>query len=395
MRVILVTLFCLLATGCNSDLRCRRETALLRAEYLDLEDKYYQLKSERDSVLSDLGGGPYYAESEIIYEGDVAYGDGLIYEGEVIFEGPAPSMETTVPANIADESSGSSSVVQRPIAEAPIVAPQSRGVESLNEFEIKLPETGPESVQELPEPNRDDGNPQSRLMLNSPESEISSIQSARTNSDITEVVINRKLTRGHDVDGIPGDEGIDLLVQPRTSDGQIEYRSGELTVSVIDPAESPARQRIGLWKFLPSETELFFANDDRGSRGILLHLPWDQSTPIHERLMIHVRFVTADGREFKTSTELQINPPAPGYSANDPLVMGWTLQDSRWISASTTSQGAQNADWRPRKSSNRDSMESSIGGPTAKPSIAQPFRRTTPAIPAKAEIEKPQWRPIR
>ena len=29
--------------GCSSNLKCRRETALLRAEYLDLEDKYYAL----------------------------------------------------------------------------------------------------------------------------------------------------------------------------------------------------------------------------------------------------------------------------------------------------------------------------------------------------------------
>jgi hypothetical protein len=385
MRVILVTLLCLVAIGCNADPRCRRETALLRAEYLDLEDKYYQLKSEHESSVEVA----HYDEGEIIYEGDAGY-DELIYEGEVIHEVPMTGYETSSsPQQAAPKSSGSSSVVQ-----TPVVQPERRGVESFNEFQITLPsdaETESARIHVLPEPpNADAGKPQSRLILNSPKIDVASRRASKSAANITEVVINRDVTRGHDVDGIPGDEGIDLLIQPRTSNGRIEYQTGELTVSVIDPAVSPDRQRIGLWKFLPGETELFFANDERGDRGILLHLPWDQSTPTNNKLRVHVRLITPDGRTFKTSTELRIKPPAPGYSADNPLVTGWTLRDRRWIVNSESVPGSNpNDDWRPRE---RSGVAASVSSPRRN---SDTRASSMPTIEAKAEIDKPRWRPIR
>ena len=68
-REFLIIGLCLVTIGCNADPRSRRETALLRAEILDLEDKYYLLKSERDLAVAELStfqGG--FSEGEIIYE---------------------------------------------------------------------------------------------------------------------------------------------------------------------------------------------------------------------------------------------------------------------------------------------------------------------------------------
>lgn len=83
-----VLLCCLgpLAAGCNSDPRCRRETALLRAEILDLEDKYYLMKEQRDQALA-------VAEGEVVTQvvsqesgTDVIY-DGFI-DGAIIYDEP-------------------------------------------------------------------------------------------------------------------------------------------------------------------------------------------------------------------------------------------------------------------------------------------------------------------
>ena len=366
MRVILVTLLCLVAIGCNADPHCRRETALLRAEYLDLEDKYYQLKAKHESSKCE----PYCGEGQIIYQGDAGTDD-IIYEGEVIYETPSNG-------DAPSESSESSSVLQPSAAQS-----DDRGVESFNELEISLPEeqSAPSDVHELPEPPIDGNVPQSNLKLNSPVVDVVSSRALRSTFEITDVVINRNASRGHDVDGILGDEGINLLIQPRTSDGRVVLQPGELTVSVIDPRVSPARQRVGLWKFLPAETELFFVNDEIGSRGILLHLPWDQSIPTNKKLDVHVRFITQDGRTLKTSTELRIEPPSPKYSANDPRVIGWTLRDPRWSANSTRVPETtnRNRDWRPRV---RSGAEQSTG-------------RSIPTVEATSEIEKPRWRPIR
>jgi len=201
------------------------------------------------------------------------------------------------------------------------------------------------------------------------------------------VIINDAATRGHDVDGNPGDEGLDLLIQPRSADGQIQLVAGQLTVSVIDPNEAPEQQRIGLWKFLASETELFFANDELGSYGILLHLPWDQQTPINRKLIVHVRYLTPDGRTLTTSSEVQITPPVPNYSPHDPLVSGWTKRDSRWIPGLAKKlQAAKTSNWQNRQSAS---------SPSTNPGRANSGIRLTPARPAKATISKPAWRPIR
>ncbi len=186
-----------------------------------------------------------------------------------------------------------------------------------------------------------------------------------TNLPITEILIERSVTGGRDVDGRTGDEGLEMLIQPRTANGSVEFEAGELTVSLIDPSESPERQRIGLWKFLPGETELFFANDQIGNRGILLHLPWEQQTPANQKLIAHVRFITPDGRELKTSQDIQVTPPTENYSPDAPAVVDWTNHDSRWISAGN-------------------------------PQSNQPAQSTSvQSSPTKTRIPKPTWRPTR
>ena len=143
----------------------------------------------------------------------------------------------------------------------------------------------------------------------------------------TEIMINQSETSGKDVDGLPGDEGLNLLLQTKDSRGKIVLQGGELTVSVIDPKQ---RQRIGFWRFLAGETELFFVDRDQDTDGILLHLPWDESTPRRSRLLVHVQFVTQDGRTLTTSSDVRIKPPTGDYSPDDPQVINWTQSDALW-----------------------------------------------------------------
>lgn len=329
MRLFLVILLSLLAIGCRSKPRVQRETALLRAEILDLEDKYYLLKSKYDGVVNQVGEGETYYEG-IIYEGDVIHND---------------------------------------------IAPYEQSNEKLDSPMPRSDQNGPVNSERLPSPKSDTDQSNSmldsRMMLGSSDIQIALPDVNGKELEVTGISINRDTTQGRDVDDIPGDDGIDLLVQQETSSGQVAFQTGELTVSLIDPAESSDRQRIGLWKFLPDETKLFFANDERGNRGILLHLPWDQSTPTNEELTLHVRFVTKDGHVLKTSGPLRINPPARGYSTKNPDVAKWTREDKRWIPAPDLPTTPDNASrWRTPTSSD-----------------------AAPAL--KEAIKRPVWRPIR
>ena len=80
LELLLLGLFCIAAAGCNADPRCRRETALLRAEIIDLEDQYYALKSRHEAAESELstfrkGSGVTYG-TDVFYEDDVFYDNG-------------------------------------------------------------------------------------------------------------------------------------------------------------------------------------------------------------------------------------------------------------------------------------------------------------------------------
>ena len=150
---------------------------------------------------------------------------------------------------------------------------------------------------------------------------------ATSRSSATEIMVNRSMTSGHNVDNVPGDEGLNLLLQTKNANGQIVLQGGDLTVSLIDPKQ---RQRIGFWRFLASETELFFVDQNNDSDGILLHLPWDESVPQRARLLVHVQFVTDDGRTLTTSSDVLIKPPTRDYSPDDPRVINWTQSDVLW-----------------------------------------------------------------
>ena len=376
--VVLIMFICVGAAGCNADPRCRRETALLRAEILDLEDKYYLLKSQHQNALNDLNS----------YRGSNDSTDANLDDGQIIYESEMPVYEQQGDQVYRNEGFS--------FDEAPSSIPGQGnvqpfyGVEQPN-LEINEPETiypaEPTQSEQLPAPDSSSNQRRSGVMLNSPES-----QSTSTQTLVTEIVINRGQSRGHDVDGEPGDEGLNLLIQPKTARGETMLTSGELTISIIDPLEPAANQRIGIWKFLPKETELFFAEENETTRGILLHLPWDQALPQNKEIVVFVRFTTPDGRRLETSSQIRIAPPTKSYSTKEPLIANWSQQDRRWLS-----NGAG------------ESLSGSIGEPVSIndqfnapeiSSLVDEFDQgmTIPARPASSgtsRIQKPTWRPVR
>ena len=457
MRFYLLTILCVLALGCNSDPNCRRETALLRSEILDLEDKYYLLKSERDSLLQGQGaavdqihaasqpiyeqtvpahgqllgseaiynqnydqgivyvengqsyyvdtGEPYYGEPtynnayeaayysdpDIVYDDEFGYHDEVIYPDQTINTGQ-PTLAQS-PAKLAPDDSILPLYSSQ--AEAPELAPPPE------DFDLHAPQLDQELESYQPEPSDEYADTQTdmkelNLLLEAPDELEVGFDQNKELQEITEVVINRLATQGHNIDGLPGDEGLDLLIQPRSADGQVQLSTGELTVSVIDPTQTSDRQRIGLWKFVESETELFFANNELGSYGILLHLPWDQQTPVNKNLTVHVRFVPPSGQTFETTTQIQIEPPQSDYSPDDPLVTGWTRSDSRWgtgpSSSSKRNRSSPTAsEWIRRKTAPPRAQAQVPVRAQAAPTR----RRRIQALPAKATIDKPAWRPTR
>lgn len=218
------------------------------------------------------------------------------------------------------------------------------------------------------------------------------------------ISIDSSATVGINLDKIEGDEGVEIFITPQDDTGETVHCDGELTVSLIDPTATPERQRIGLWKFVPEETKLFFANTPSGERGILLHLPWEQTIPVNYALDLHVRLITTDGRALKTKHQLTITPPDAEYSVDDSGIRRWTREDPRWLPASEASDGV--AELRePQKVITNKTWKPSKKQPAMKPPTMIPPAMIPPAKAKQAKVEnsqtsqtlpeKPVWSPIR
>ena len=75
---------------------------------------------------------------------------------------------------------------------------------------------------------------------------------------------------------------------------------------VIDPALSGNAARIARWDFTADQIAPLFAGTPRGE-GIHLNLRWPASPPEHERLVVFVRYTTAEGDQFEASQSVLID----------------------------------------------------------------------------------------
>ena len=133
--------------------------------------------------------------------------------------------------------------------------------------------------------------------------------SSRTTAQISRLQINPSVSRGENTDGVAGDDGLKLLLQPMTDDGTVVEQAGNLTISVVDPAAEQGQQQVGYWEFVRSETELFFARDEFDNRGLLLNLPWGDDAPTNANLNVFVRYETESGNVIETTDSVTIDPP--------------------------------------------------------------------------------------
>lgn len=394
--------------GCNADPNCRREIALMRSEILDLEDQNALLRSRYENAATELstytgqpvdltGLGPTGNFQSVVIE-DFASGTNEIIPGE-IYSDPyvdryaTPDAAYAAPDGIIIEDFPATAAPEMsPTDAAPLPSPtpatRQPRLDPSNLPMAKPPAINPANQLPLPESLRDN---QGRTKGPSGFYNARFARSGISGPMATEIAIHRTATRGHSVDNVPGDEGLSLLIQPKSSRGQIIMESGELTVSLINPKAIPGEQRIGRWKFLPEETELFFVNDELASHGILLNLPWSLNTPTHPKLVVHARLTTVDGRVLQTSKEVRIRPPSSNYSPEDPAVVAWTQQDWRW-------QSAGEAD-NPSDFELVSNGENSVGGDDIWRQTSQSPQRkrvkATPASSSRTGPPKPGWRPVR
>ena len=141
-----------------------------------------------------------------------------------------------------------------------------------------------------------------------------------TDRQIARLFIHPRRTCGGDFDGEPGDDGVTVLIEPRTEQGQFVARSGPVSIVLLDPAQEGPEARLGRWDF-DEPTVRKLVQRETLDRGFCFRIPWGDRSPQGSRLQVHVRYVDEYGDPLDASREIRVNLPGM-------VAQGWTPRAS-------------------------------------------------------------------
>lgn len=179
---------------------------------------------------------------------------------------------------------------------------------------------------------------------------------------VARLVLNRQLTGGYDADGVSGDEGVQVVIEPLDDQGRRIAAGADVSVVVLDPALEGEAARVARWDFTAAETAGLFRHTGLG-RGIQLNAVWPAAPPVHNQLHLFVRYTTGDGRRLLADGPIRVNLPG--------------RQASGWVPAKHASAPLQ------------------AGRPTPVVRPGDSASRQTATRPAEPSVRRPVWSPDR
>lgn len=188
--------------------------------------------------------------------------------------------------------------------------------------------------------------------------------------EVTRITIDMTKTRGYDSDGVIGDEGIMLVVHPRNDAGQSIPVFAPMKVSIIDPEAEGEAQRVGLWDFTAEELEYRQPPASATGQGIALRLPWSQGSPRHRRLIVFVRYESGGAQPLEVRQEVMVDIGSADRSA--------------WSTRSTPLRSAEQSVREPSRVE-----EPRVPAPGSRVPTRQVSETTTP------RTSRPAWSPHR
>jgi hypothetical protein len=198
---------------------------------------------------------------------------------------------------------------------------------------------------------------------------------------LRKLVLGRQ-TGGVDEDGQPGDEALQVLVEPRDGDGHAVKAAGTLTVRAAEVTPEGLKKPLCSWE-VNADTLRRAWKSGLLTTGYSLVLPW-KAYPSNEKVRVIVQLTTGDGRTFEAEKDVTVRvvpvanrkvPSEPADAGDGPQLPPPRKQDGGdgqgWRSAPTRADGAQPAGlWQPnRKPSLADAVEIEAPVPMALPSL--------------------------
>jgi len=113
-------------------------------------------------------------------------------------------------------------------------------------------------------------------------------------------------TGGRDDDGIPGDEGLQVVMVPKDEDGTAVKIPGRASVLAYEITQEGLKLPIGKWEVTAEQLKKTWKSGLLGG-GYTVPLQWDRA-PTTPRIRVVVRFTLQDGREYEADRDSNVTP---------------------------------------------------------------------------------------
>lgn len=121
--------------------------------------------------------------------------------------------------------------------------------------------------------------------------------------EVTEVVLGRQ-TGGYDEDSVPGDEGLQVVLEPHDPDGHAVKVPGALQVIALEISRAGLKMPLPPWEIPPENLRRTWRSGLL-STGYFVQLPW-KVCPKSTKLRVVARFTLDDGRVFEADKDVTI-----------------------------------------------------------------------------------------
>lgn len=345
-RATVLLLLCALSAGCRNAPYVNNQVDTLTAEMRTLEDQIYELEYDYERTLSELKDA--HEEVERLRGGS---GRRESSPRRATDRDDEESLNLSPPTSSEGEPFD-------PIIEMPDDPPDEEGGSLEPPGGESLPPPGNSGFRSRPDREAEAVSAPIRLEPGDPR--------------ITHIHIDSLRTGGTDFDDEPGDDGISLVIEPRNEDNEFVPLAGPLSIVVLDYGRrrDGDDSRLGRWELDAQQVERSMTNNDL-ERGVHLRLAWSDRKPKDSKLMVAVRYTTADGRTLEAQRDIFVTLPGQ--------------LSERWTPRSTTRTADRSED---RINVAREPSE------TDGASLERRDVRSTVA-PASYEAERPTWRPYR
>jgi hypothetical protein len=122
---------------------------------------------------------------------------------------------------------------------------------------------------------------------------------------VSQIVLGRG-TGGFDADHQPGDDALQVVLEPRDPTGHVIKAAGSVQIEVLEVGSGDQKTSLSTWDISPEELMCAW-RPGLWSSGYFLILPW-KTWPSTNRLHLVVQLTVGDGHAFKAEKTFTIRP---------------------------------------------------------------------------------------